>query len=47
MVTGYLDSPFGLAVDSEDAVQFKSFTGSTETLRGPRVALSTAALRGI
>ena len=26
--------PFGLAVDSEDSVQFKSFTESTETPRG-------------
>jgi len=39
--------PFDLAVDSEDTVQFKSFTGSTETLRGPTVALSTATLWGI
>ena len=39
--------PFGLAVDSKDSVQFKSFTKSTETLRGPTVALSSATLRGI
>jgi hypothetical protein len=38
---------FGLAVDSEHTVQFKSFAESKETVRGPTVALSSATLRGI